>query len=252
MICGSKIRNVLKREIPVIVYEVTDSTNDRARAFVADNVCDRMAFVANEQTKGRGRLGRSFYSPANTGIYMTYVFRADTVSRDTLRVTAAAGVAVAKALDCGAKIKWVNDLYLNGKKICGILTETVTANCTYILVGIGINLTTADFPEDLRTKAGSVGAGLDRERLIADICDRLSQVADDVSSTEYLDYYRSHMYGIGEPIVYTENGKEHRAVMEGINDFGELIVLEAHKRKVLCSCEISVCKNNIYGGDEYE
>lgn len=251
MICGSKIRKALKREIPVIVYEVTDSTSDRARAFVAENACDRMVVVANEQTKGRGRLGRSFYSPADTGIYMTYVFRADTVSRDTLRVTAAAGVAVAKALDCGAQIKWVNDLYLNGKKICGILTETVAARHTYILVGIGINLITADFPEVLRTKAGCVGAGLDREKLIADICDRLSQIADDVSSTEYLNYYRSHMYGIGESIIYTEDGKEHQAVMEGISDFGELIVTENNKRKLLCSGEISVRKK-IGGGDAYE
>lgn len=163
MICVNKLRIALKREIPVIVYEVTDSTNDRARAFVKDNACDRMVFVANEQTKGRGRLGRSFYSPADTGIYMTYVFRADTICRDTLRVTAAAGVAVAKALDCGAKIKWVNNLYLNDKKICGILTETVTANGIYVLVGIGINLTTVGFPEDIREKAGCVGAEFDKE-----------------------------------------------------------------------------------------
>lgn len=160
---------------------------------------------------------------------MTYVFRADTICRDTLRVTTAAGVAVAKALDCGAEIKWVNDLYLNGKKICGILTETVTANRTYILLGIGINLTTADFPEDIRKKAGCIGAEFDKERLIASICDHLSQIADDVSSVDYLDYYRNHMYAVGE-----------------------LIVVEDRKRKVLCSCEISVRRNNMGGGDVYE
>lgn len=240
MIDGNKIRKALKREIPVVVYESTDSTNDRARAFVADNACDRMVFVANEQTKGRGRLGRGFYSPADTGIYMTYVFRTDNFGKDTLRVTTAASVAVAQALDCGAKIKWVNDLYRNDKKICGILTETVTANGIYLLVGIGINVTTTDFPEDLREKAGCVGAKLDKERLIAAICDQLSQMADDVSSVDYLDYYRNHMYAAGQPITYTERGTEHQAVIEGINDFGELIVTEEHKRKILCSGEISV------------
>ena len=240
MICRESILQQMQHQIPVFAYDIIDSTNEAARRFLLANACDRAVFVADGQTAGKGRLGRSFYSPADTGLYMTYVFRADNFSRETLRITTAASVAVAQALDCGARIKWVNDLYLHGKKICGILTETVVTDCTYVLVGIGINLTTAQFPEDLQHKAGAVGAPLCREALAADICDRLAQAVDSLAVPTYLDYYRQNMLGLGQEITYIEDGIPHNARMTGITDWGELIVLEEGRERLLCSGEISL------------
>ncbi len=240
MIDGKKILNCLQRKLDVFTYDEIDSTNDQARRYLKNAVCERAVFIAGSQTAGKGRLGRSFYSPPNTGIYMTYVFRIKSFGRDTLRITTAASVAVAKALDCGAKIKWVNDLYLNGKKICGILTETVSAKYTYVLIGVGVNLTTEQFPNELSEKAGSVGLPLDIEQIIAAICDNLSGMADDISSIEYLEYYRNNMLGIGKSVVYIENGQTHTAVIEGISEWGELIVAEHNTKKLLCSGEITM------------
>ncbi len=240
MIHTEQIVQQMQHKIPVFSYDTIDSTNEQARRFLQENACERAVFVSNAQTAGKGRLGRSFYSPADTGLYMTYVFRTDGLSRETLRITTAASVAVAQALNCGAQIKWVNDLYLRGKKICGILTETVITDCTYVLIGIGINLTTAQFPEDLRHKAGAVGKTLCRETLVADLCDRLSQTVEQLSSPAYLEYYRQHMLGLGQEITYVEDGIPHKAQMQGITDWGELIVLENGRERLLYSGEISL------------
>jgi BirA family biotin operon repressor/biotin-[acetyl-CoA-carboxylase] ligase len=240
MICRESILQQMQHQIPVFSFDTVDSTNEAARRFLLEHDCQQAVFVANAQTAGKGRLGRSFYSPADTGLYMTYVFRTDALTRETLRITTAASVAVAQALDCGARIKWVNDLYLQGKKICGILTETVVTRHTYVLIGIGINLTTALFPEDLQHKAGAVGRALSREALVANLCDRLAQAVDSLAAPTYLDYYRQHMLGLGQEITYIEDGVAHSARMTGITDWGELIVLEDGRERLLCSGEISL------------
>lgn len=172
---------------------------------------------------------------------MTYVFRVEIFSIEAVRITTAASVAVAKALNCGAKIKWVNDLYLDGKKICGILTESVkSAEYNYIMIGVGINLTTIDFPDDIRHKAGAIGVALDKDKTIAAICDNLSRIADAPFATDYLEYYRKNMMGIGETITYSEKGQERTAKIEGINDLGALLIIEGDEKKCLCSGEITI------------
>lgn len=250
MIDKDKVHHCLKRKIPVFTYDVIGSTSEQARLHLKEYTCERAVFIARGQTAGKGRLGRSFYSPADTGIYMTYVFRIDELCRDTLRVTTAASVAVAKALDCGVQIKWVNDLYLNGKKVCGILTETVIEKYTYVLIGVGINLTTVDFPAEISRKAGAVGFPLDKEKTIAAICDYLSQIADDISDVDYIEYYRRNMFGIGKQMTYFMNGKKHTAIIEGITEMGELIIMENNIKKLLCSSEISICSLDTDNGCE--
>lgn len=241
MINAQNILKSLNNKIEVYTYDVIPSTNDEARKFLIKAPCDRAVFVARGQTAGKGRLGRSFYSPTDTGIYMTYVFRVEKICNETVRITTAASAAVAKALDCGAKIKWVNDLYLCGKKICGILTETVKiAEYNYIMIGVGINLTTIDFPDDIRHKAGAIGVTLDKDKTIAAICDNLSRIADAPFATDYLEYYRKNMMGIGETITYSEKGQERTAKIEGINDLGALLVIEGDEQKCLCSGEIKI------------
>ena len=176
---------------------------------------------------------------------MSLVLRPSLLPEQVPLITTAAATAIARAAETltgeAIQIKWVNDLYLDGKKICGILTESVkSAEYNYIMIGIGINLTTADFPDDIQHKAGAVGIALNKDKTIAAICDNLSQIADAPFTTDYLKYYRENMIGVGEMITYIENGQEHKAEIEGINDLGELLVIVEHKRKRLCSGEITI------------
>lgn len=245
MIDLSKISKHVEIPLPILAFDTVDSTNDRARAYLTNHKPERMVFLSNSQTAGRGRMGRNFYSPPDTGIYMTYVLPIDMVEKNTLLITTSVCVAVMRALNCGAKIKWINDLYLNGKKICGILIESVQREehpC--LLIGIGINLTTSDFPEELCMTAGAIPKKLDREITIARICDALSHMADHFPSTEHLADYRQNLLGLGRIIRYIENGRVHEAVMQGVDDFGCLLVMENGNRKVLYSGEITLHGQN--------
>lgn len=228
----------------IIRYGITDSTNTRAKEYIKEHAPARALFVANGQTEGRGRLGRSFYSPESTGIYMTYAFKTDASLADTVRITTAAAVAVARAIDADVRIKWVNDLYLDGKKVCGILTEAVNGadgRLSHIIIGIGINVTTDIFPDDISDKAGAIG-DTDKDALINRICKNLSAIADDIGDTSYLAYYRKHMLWQGERIMYTENNEGHEATVIGVDDFGGLIVEQDGNQKILRSGEISIKK----------
>lgn len=226
----------LKNQIPVFTYDVTDSTNVRAKEYIRSGHCERALFVANAQTSGRGRLGRTFYSPADSGIYMTYAYKTDAPLCDAVRVTTATAVTVAEAIGDSARIKWVNDIYVGGKKVCGILTEAVHfGGSLYVVIGIGINVTTADFPDELQGIAGSIGKA-DRARLCADICDGLY----DIDKKEYIDSYRKRLLWRGEQIVYTENNGCHIAVLLDVDEDGHLIVVENGNKKTLRSGEISV------------
>ena len=159
--------------VTVRVFDEIDSTNTEAKRMVADGFKADAILVAHTQTAGRGRMGRSFYSPAQTGAYFSILHTLDTPLCDAVAITSAASVAVMRAIRTLAgiqtDIKWVNDLYYNGKKICGILTEAVSAGeSIHVIVGIGINLDTADFPEELKAIAGSLNAKIDTAALIAD------------------------------------------------------------------------------------
>lgn len=159
------IKNKLNESISVDIFDEIDSTNEEAKRRIADGQKEDFVLVARMQTAGKGRKGRSFYSPMDTGIYLTYTHFTDDSVEQSLKTTVATSVIVKNAikdatgLDCG--IKWVNDLYLNGKKVCGILCECILKN-TYdndknaLIIGIGINLTTSDYPEEISEKAGSI------------------------------------------------------------------------------------------------
>ena len=121
-------------------------------------------FWADEQTAGKGRNNREFFSPKNTGLYFSYLYcvKKPKEIKDRIFVTTAAAVFTAKALrqyaGADAKIKWVNDIYLNEKKVCGILAEALFDEAyTAIIVGIGINLTTVEFPDEIKETASGIG-----------------------------------------------------------------------------------------------
>lgn len=241
----------METKIPVFTYKTTDSTNVQAKLFLAQNKCDRALFAAEEQTAGRGRLGRSFYSPYGTGIYMSYVFSPNTEVANAVSVTAAASVAVVDALEklCGVHpmIKWVNDIYLDNKKLCGILTEAVT-NCEtgiaeHIIIGIGINFSTEGFPREIKRNVCSLpsSVGVTRNALIACISDNLSELSDDLENKSFFNAYREHMLVLGKDITYYENGKAHRAHAVDVDCSGGLVVCDGDgNERILRSGEITV------------
>lgn len=244
-----KIKLNLKEDIEVLYYSSVDSTNNCCKRLLADGKQGVFLVTADSQTAGRGRQGKSFYSPVLTGVYFSLVIRPHTSLQNAVTATTAAAVAVCKAIekltDRKPKIKWVNDVYLDGKKICGILTEAITnfeeGTVDSVIIGIGINIKTVDFPDDVEN-AGTLGEKISRSRLIAEVTNELMDIAgSDYNS--FIDYYRSHSFVIGERIKIIQNGKVTPATAVAIDETGGLEVeLENGEHKVLRSGEISIRK----------
>lgn len=168
----------------IFVFDEIDSTNNVAKQFATQGIGDKALIVAKKQTNGRGRLGRSFLSDGN-GIYMSMVIRPTVSVEKILKITAGAAVAVKRVAEkyCeGVKIKWVNDIYIAQKKVCGILAEAITGNegkIDAVIIGIGVNVfgTCDEYGEELKTIVTTLeeqgGRMLDINRLIAMIYEQL-------------------------------------------------------------------------------
>ena len=241
------------KKLELSVYSSIDSTNNEAKRMVADGFRGDALIVANEQTKGRGRLGRDFYSPKNTGVYMTFLFSTDIKLSNAVSVTTATAVAVVRAIESLTKvkpmIKWVNDVYIGNKKACGILTEAVTDFETgfvqSIIIGIGINISTQEFPDELSYTATSLNInGLSRNKLIAAISNELLEIRSDLSNKSYIKSYREHSLIIGKSIDFYRNNIKYNAVAVDIDGDGGLIVkLPNGRTEVLSSGEVTVRLN---------
>lgn len=240
-----KIRCYLtEKTTDVKVFPTIDSTNTEAKRITSFGLNTPLLICAEEQTAGRGRLGRSFFSPSSTGLYMSLAMKIDASMSDAVLVTGAAAVAVCQAIESisyvKCDIKWVNDILIDGKKVCGILTEAFSSNNENILIiGIGVNCTTSSFPEEITATAGSVGK-LDRNMLAALIVNHLLRFTDDLSSRSWLDEYRSRSIVLGKDITYYKNGSEHFARVKDINHNGALIVEENGETLTLSTGEISL------------
>ena len=216
--------------ILVRVFDEIDSTNTEAKRMVLDGFSGDALLVAHSQTAGRGRMGRSFYSPTGTGAYFSILHPLNTSLCDAVAITSAAAVAVMRAIrqqtGIQTQIKWVNDLYYHQKKVCGILTEaTSVGSSTSVIVGIGINLDTADFPEDLQGIAGSLNAQTDATGLIAEIYRQISAFFENPSDREWLDDYRAHSCVLGKQVVWKDADSTYTGVAESIDGDGELVRL---------------------------
>ena len=249
LISEHSIKSYLKHNIDVIYYPSVDSTNNCCKRFLADGREGIFLVTADEQTAGRGRQGKSFYSPPLTGIYFSVVIRPHTSLHNAVTATTAAAVSVCRAIekitDKNPKIKWVNDVYLDNKKICGILTEAITnfedGTVDSVIVGIGINIKTTCFPDDV-TAAGNLNTDISRSRLIAAVTDDLLEIASN-GYKSFIDYYRSHSLVIGEKIKFIQNSKVTPALAVAIDETGGLEVeLENGEHTVLRSGEISIRK----------
>jgi BirA family biotin operon repressor/biotin-[acetyl-CoA-carboxylase] ligase len=215
------------------VFDEIDSTNNEAKRLAVAGSPTSALIVAGSQSAGRGRMGRNFYSPAQTGVYFSVLYASSAPLQDAVAVTGATSVAVMRAIRdlCGkqASIKWVNDLYLEGRKVCGILTEAITGMETgetrQIIVGIGINLRRADFPPELQETAGSVcSETVARATLIAGVYHRLIPFLQAPQDFSWLADYRKYSCVIGNPITWTRGEAHFTGVAEGIDDRGALLV----------------------------
>lgn len=249
IITEKSLKEFIDFDADVLYYPVTDSTNNEAKKLVNDGSNRPMLIVAEEQTNGRGRQGKSFYSPPLTGIYMTLVTHPMSKLTNAVTATTAASVAVCKAVEeltqLKPKIKWVNDVYLDGKKICGILTEAVTdfetQTVSSVIIGIGMNIKTIDFPNEVEN-ATSLNVNISRVKLIAHIANNLNRILF-YDYSEFIDYYISHSMIIGEKINFIKDSKVTPAKAVDIDSTGGLVVeLENGETTTLRSGEISIKK----------
>ncbi len=238
--------------LELFVYDTIDSTNNEAKRMAAGGYSRTALIVAGEQTNGRGRMGREFYSPKNTGVYMSFLFHPHARTADVVSVTTASSMAVVSAIErlteLKPTIKWVNDVYLDGKKICGILTEAVsdfeTSVTSSIVVGIGINITTQDFPKDIADTASCLGTWeLSHNALVAAVADELLRLAPngEACAKSYIDEYRRHSMVIGKDINYYRDNVKYTGKAIAIDDDGGLEVLRADGTvEILHSGEVTV------------
>ena len=242
-------------------FETIDSTNTYALKLLDENKesiekLNGTVIFADSQTAGRGRMNRPFYSPEKSGIYLSliYVPEEPVTNAAIYTATAAVGVcrAVKKAFGVETAIKWVNDVYLNNKKICGILTEGYfdykTTKITAAVIGIGVNISTKDFPLEIKNKAGSILENSDssqREFLLNQIA---SEVYDIYSSREKtalaMKEYKEKSFLTGKrvevhPVISQK--ETYFATVLGISDEAKLIVkTDSGQELYLDSGEVSV------------
>ena len=221
------MNNIFLDSINLLRFLEIDSTNEEAKRQIVSGAKMPMLIVADSQTGGKGRLGRKFYSPKGTGLYMSYVYKLSGDIADNLCVTALSAVATAMAIEeqTGKKplIKWVNDLYLEGKKVAGILTEAVTDKNgdTFIIIGIGVNITTKDFPREISNIAASIG-DIDRDALAFSISENLARLINSKQDKSFMNYYRERSFVLGKEVQFTYNSFTEYGTAIEIDDNGAL------------------------------
>lgn len=235
-------------------FHQIDSTNSEAKRFAEEHPKQSALFVAEEQTAGRGRLGRQWLSERGTGLYLSVLIRPDIEPSRASRVTQIAAVAAAEAVEAATgletQIKWPNDLVIRGKKVCGILAE-LSAEMTavnYLVVGIGINVNQALFPDDIKEKAASLqllaGRRIDRQKLLAEVVSRfggyLSALTDNEALESMHQVYRLKSATLGKEVRLV--GKQNRtARVIDITKEGELLVVYPDgERELIHFGEVSV------------
>ncbi len=206
---------------------------DSTSTYVKKHFNDSPLLVcAKTQTGGRGRQGKDFFSPKG-GIYFSLALPK---SFNFTHLTALCGVSVCSAIEklCGVspKIKWVNDIYIEDKKVCGILCEATENG---VIIGIGINLNTKKFPEDLENIAGALNTKISKTKLIYEIAYNI------LNLTDFKEYYTDHSYVLDKKIFFIENNEKYEAFAKNIDDnFGLVVRLPDGSYKTLTSGEISV------------
>lgn len=231
--------------VPGLTIEVRDvvtSTNDPLRLMAEAGAAEGQVMVAVEQTAGRGRRDHSFFSPAGSGLYISVLLRPDLAAQDALSLTTCAAVAVALAIEAcagvDAEIKWVNDVFCKGKKVCGILTEAAmdleSGGMQYAIVGIGVNLFPPEggFPPELADHVGAVFAarpeGLEcRSQLAGSILNHFFAFYPHIQTRPFFEAYRKRSFVLGKQVEIVERDQTRTALALDLDPDFSLRVREA-------------------------
>lgn len=243
----------------IFYFPVLDSTNTKAKQLAEDGYPSGTVVVAEQQDCGRGRRGRAWESPRGTGIFMTLMLKPDINPNNASMLTLVAALAVSAAIrklsGRAAGIKWPNDIVMNGKKICGILTE-MSAQFDYvnhIVIGIGINIHNTAFPEEIAHMATSLyqqtGEHFNRAALMEEIWEQFEQYYEIFLRTEDLSglvkEYETHLVNLHQTVKVLDPKDTFEGKAMGISPRGELIVDTWESRKLVSAGEVSV--RGIYG-----
>lgn len=230
---------------PLLFFDSIDSTNIRAKLEAEQGAESGLLVVSDMQSAGRGRRGRSWESPAGTNIYYTLMLKPDFSSDCAPMLTLVMALAVAKGIrqtlrrdseEAAAKvgIKWPNDIVVDGKKVCGILTEMSMEQgyIQHIVIGVGINVRKQEFPEEIRDRAAAIdeqcGFRISRSQLIADIMEAFEEDYEIFLQTHDLKglrvSYAELLVNQDREVCVLDPKGEYRGIARGINDQGELLV----------------------------
>lgn len=216
--------------------ETSPSTNAELKEMAKENAPEGAVLVADHQTNGRGRLGKTFYSPKGNGVYFSLLLRPSFSTEYAPFITVAAAVAVRRAIKnlfyIDTQIKWVNDLYFEGKKFCGILTESAfgkDGSMEYAVLGIGINLTAPEggYPEEFAFKttclSNFVKEEINKQVLIEEILKEFDTFYQNLTQKAYLAEYRDASCVIGKEIEILSGPFSGRAVALDIDENANLV-----------------------------
>ena len=244
----------IKNKIKVEYIEQTESTNDLVKKRAISGEQEGLLVVAGKQVQGRGRMGRQFFSPDDTGIYMSLLLRPEIKPCDAIQITTAAAVSVCDALEqIGAQkasIKWVNDIFVNKKKVCGILTEasfnSKKNTLDYAVLGVGVNMYLPDngFPEELKDIAGAVFTHKKenlKNEFVACFLNSFMNYYNNLDKKLHSVKYAENCFVVGQQInVITGDTTRLAKALSIDENCGLLVQFETGEKAVLNSGEISV------------
>ena len=236
--------------------QTVDSTNNEARRLAEKGAPHGCVVVSEEQTGGKGRLGRQWVSPPGSGIWFSVLLRPHALPEEVTGVTLLSAVAVCRAIrketGLDAKIKWPNDVVIGTKKVCGILTELSAEweRVHYLIVGIGVNVNQAAFPPELSERATSLSLETDRpvERavLLCAILEEFERLYDQYGVSSFPEEYRANCITVGRAVSLTRAGKTIKGFASGVRDDGALLI-QTENEGTIAATSGEVVVQGIYG-----
>ena len=247
------LEQYLYQKLNITIFRELDSTNSYLKKLGSQGEKEMQLVIAERQTGGRGRMGRSFYSPNGTGIYFSLLIHPKFFAEKSLLLTVMAAVSVAETVmnfnSNDVKIKWVNDIYIDGKKVCGILTEgAINANkkLDYAVIGIGINVIAPEngFPDDIKDIATAIFPGKTeenvKEKIIADVVNRFFEMYNG-TDTDFVKRYKEYSYLTGKEVNIVSGENTRPATVIDITDDCHLLVKNEYgETEEISSGDVSV------------
>lgn len=255
IVSAQGISKYLTAELNIEVYDEVVSTNTMLKERASSGAPEGLVIIANSQTGGKGRLGRSFYSPLDTGVYISVLLRPSTLPpQKALKITTMAAVAASEAVDIvsgkDSKIKWVNDIFLDGLKVAGILTEASVSmengNLEYAVLGIGFNVYEPKngFPDEIKGIAGSIlrkPSADAKNRIAAEFLNRFYSFWKEGEGSDYYKEYKQRSLVIGKKVnVISPNSSVKATVLDITDDCSLLVRYEDGTVSELSTGEVSI------------